>query len=197
MATVQAVSANAASNAATEVQTAAMQRAARVQEIADALSGLFRTTPPRQTLDAGTDAAGNPIIKTADGFTIKLTARNQDVEITSPEGYVTKIWGDPHVEENDGTKWDFKKNSTFVFGKNKITLKTTPYGSSNQTVIKSLSIYNDSQRISINDVDLNKPRLESYAYDAKRHDRSVADGIVYKLIAQGAKSFSWQRLSKK
>lgn len=70
------------------------------------------------------DSLGNPsglgmkdqnTVVTSGGYEIKVNGQS-DWTITGPDGKSTHIWGDPHVDESDGGKWQFKKPTTFILG---------------------------------------------------------------------------------
>ncbi len=69
----------------------------------------------------------------------KVIQQGSTVKLISPDGKTTKIWGDPHVKEADGSKWQWKtKNATFVLPDGtKITMNATGPGG----VVTGLDIY--------------------------------------------------------
>ncbi len=147
----------------------------------DVLSLFFRNTAPRETLSLSMNDAKHAVVKTADGYTVEFTGADMAWTITSPDGKSTRIWGDPHVSESDGTNWDFTKQSTFYFGDNKITVEVAPWGSNGATVTKTVSIYNGEDRVTMTDLDQNKPRLVAWDWHADKADKNLADGDVYRL----------------
>jgi hypothetical protein len=69
------------------------------------------------------------VVQTRDFYTIEM--RENEVFIYDREGtQITRIWGDPHVEEADGqTNWHFGEDSTFILPDGtKICLNTEPDG---------------------------------------------------------------------
>src|SRR4051812_11209965 len=58
--------------------------------------------PPPDPLKTGCDGK----IHTPGGYTIE-SCGNSEWKITGPDGKCTRVWGDPHVAESDGGKWDF------------------------------------------------------------------------------------------
>src|SRR5690606_19714641 len=67
------------------------------------------------------DPAGWPqgSVQTAGGYTIVPEGKDAAWSVYAPgqkpgDKPNTRIWGDPHVDEKDGTRWDFTKNSDFV-----------------------------------------------------------------------------------
>ncbi len=144
-------------------------------------------------LQALTDEKGVITVRTPDGFQLKAEGRDQAWQIIGPEGRVTRIWGDPHVTESDGGKWDFKDQSSFVFGANKVTVETTPAGNG-QTLSRRITLYHGSERVTIAGIDTNKPFLVGLAQDGKQHDDSLNDGTTYRR-GLGKKGEAWSMKS--
>ncbi len=158
------------------------------------------TTPPAtKDLTVSNDAKGLPQVKTDDGYLVSFDGKDQAWTITDPTGIATRIWGDPHVNESDGDKWDFKNNSSFKFGKNKITVETVAAGNG-QTYTKALHIYSGDQRVSVGGIDKNQVALIANAHDATKHDRSILDGDVFSRAADKKKGHegheAWHRTRK-
>ncbi len=133
----------------------------------------------RSALDVNRNDAGMITVRTLDGFTIRAEGRDQAWSITGPDGKTTRIWGDPHVSESDGDKWDFLKRSTFMFGKNKATIEVVPAGNG-QTLSARLTIYSDYERVTIDGIDKNQPTVVATSSDGLQHDASLADGDIYR-----------------
>jgi hypothetical protein len=127
-----------------------------------------------------TNKDGTPEVFTEDGYIIRSEGKEQAWTITNPDGKVTRIWGDPHVVESDGDKWDFKERSSFLFGNNKVTIETVPYGNG-QTLTSKISIYNGDSRVSISGIDQDKPIFEAIAKDAELDDAIREDGDIFIL----------------
>jgi hypothetical protein len=136
-------------------------------------------TVVRSALDVNKSEAGMITVRTLDGFTLRAEGRDQAWSITGPDGKTTRIWGDPHVSESDGDKWDFLNRSTFMFGKNKATIEVVPAGNG-QTLSARLTIYSDHERVTIDGIDKNQPTVVAASSDGLQHDASLADGDVYK-----------------
>lgn len=132
------------------------------------------------SLFASINESGQAVVKTKDGWSVKFTGQDMAFEITSPENKTTRIWGDPHVEESDGDKWDFSKQSSFVFGNNKITVETADAGNG-ATFSSRISIYNGEDRFTISGIDKNQPKIEAWEFDAQREDALLDDGVVYRF----------------
>ncbi|MCD6310117.1 MAG: hypothetical protein J7M18_05345 [Candidatus Eremiobacteraeota bacterium] len=112
----------------------------------------------------------------------KVNVKNHDINITDPDGKSTKIWGDTHVTEPDGTRWDgSSKASTFLLADGtKITLNAdAPNGS-----VQNTSIYDGGNVVKI---DNNKMTYESQ-YNPQRaivEDYKEADGKTYLANVKG------------
>lgn len=137
-------------------------------EIGAPNSGLIQTSknPPEYT--------------TPGGYKVAAEGKDMAWTVTTPEGKKTRIWGDPHVHESDGGKWDFKKDMSFVLPDGtKITAKTVPWGN-DATVTGSIDIMNGNQRASIGGIDKNKDLTDSgvqndrWAVDARTPDGDYA-----------------------
>ena len=135
--------------------------------------------PAASRLSAIRDDTGVVTVRTLDGFIVKAEPKNHAWSITDPEGKTTRIYGDPHVKESDGDKWDFKRRGTFVFGKNKITVETTPL-SNGATITRQITMYSGKERVTIGGIDKNLPTIVALAEDGKQHDDALSDGTIYR-----------------
>lgn len=134
---------------------------------------------------------GQNVVVTDDGYKLLFEGKDEAFKIINPDGSESRIWGDPHVTESDGTaQWDFMEQATFVFGKNKLTVEVVPYTNA-AMLAKQVSIYNGEQRVTIDDINLNKPRIETVGNDARAHDASLTDGLVFLYKKTGEKTFEW------
>src|SRR5690606_5196891 len=124
---------------------------------------------------------------TNDGYQISFEGKNQEWRITAPDGTSTRIWGDPHVEESDGSKWDFYTQSTFVFGNNKVTVEVAPWKGTAATVSKTVTIYNGDNRFTMTGLDNDKPKIVAWDFASNSHDQLLSDGVVFDLVKQGGK----------
>jgi hypothetical protein len=138
-------------------------------------------TVVRSALDVNKNNAGMITVRTLDGYTIRAEGRDQAWSITGPDGKTTRIWGDPHVTESDGDKWDFINGSTFMFGKNKVTVEVVPAGNG-QTYSARITVYSDHERVTIDGIEKNQPSIVAASSDGLTHDASLADGDIYKRV---------------
>jgi hypothetical protein len=118
-----------------------------------------------------------PKFVTPGGYTVEAEKGSNAWKITTPEGKTSRIWGDPHVNESDGGKWDFKKGMSFVLPDGtKITAKTTEPRANGYTVTQSIDIMNGNERATISGIDKNQPQSEGVKADRWATDARVPDG---------------------
>jgi hypothetical protein len=120
---------------------------------------------PTSTDRGGLKVDGD-VITTPGGFQIKQIGQFE-WSITGTDGKTTRVWGDPHVDESDGGKWDFKRSSTFVLADGtRINVTTTPWeGDRSMTVTKKLDIINGNDRIEVTDIDKGKGKIGQVTKD--------------------------------
>jgi hypothetical protein len=127
-------------------------------------------------------------ITTPGGYTIEATKQHEWI-ITGPDGKTTRIWGDPHVAEGDGGKWDFKRDSTFVLGDGtRINVRTAPWGDGKMTVTAGLEIISGNDRVNITDIDKGKGVTGPITQDGYTHSNSFAGNDVFVM---GRESDDW------
>lgn len=118
------------------------------------------------------------VITTPGGYKVEATGKFEWT-ITGPDGKTTRVWGDPHVAEGDGGKWDFKKNSTFVLGDGtKINVTTAPYGKNGMTVTSGLEIISGNDRVTVSGIDKGKGVVGQVTQDGYAHANSF-NGDVF------------------
>ncbi|HEV7905883.1 MAG TPA: DUF1521 domain-containing protein [Pyrinomonadaceae bacterium] len=126
---------------------------------------------------AGSLRAEGDVITTPGGYKIEMLGQ-YEWKITGPDGKETRIWGDPHVDEGDGGKWDFKRDSTFVLGDGtRINVSTVPYG--DMTVTGSLEIISGNDRVLVSDIDKGKGKIGTVTQDGYQHANSFGDNDVF------------------
>jgi len=163
---------------------------ARVERMTNLL--LKRVDLPIYNFKVSKDADNNPQITTPDGYKITLKTSAQEWTITDANQKTTRIWGDPHVTTGDGKQWDFYNDSTFHFGNNKITVQTVDAGNGT-TYSSSISIYNGRERLTVTNIDQDKPTLAGWKLDANSHDENLADGDGYGLKYAANGEHKWEK----
>lgn len=133
-------------------------------------------------------------VTTRDGYTVEFTNEHERVLVTDPQGQVTDIWGDPHVYESDGDKWDFHQQVTFNFGKNKMTIEVGRRADSDLTFVENATIISGTERFSMGGIKDNKISLQKWSNtDGRKYDNAQADGLNYYLHDETGKKFSWKK----
>jgi hypothetical protein len=118
------------------------------------------------------------VVTTPGGYQIEATEKF-GWKITGPDGKSTEIWGDPHVKEADGGKWDFKRNSTFVLGDGtRINVGVKPYGNG-ATVTSSLDIFAGNNRVTISGIDQGKGRTGDMTVEGNLYINDFGKNDVY------------------
>ncbi|MFZ9887306.1 MAG: DUF1521 domain-containing protein [Myxococcota bacterium] len=108
-------------------------------------------------------------VQTAGGYTIVPEGKDAAWSIFAPgqkptDTPNTRVWGDPHVHEKDGTKWDFTKNSDFVLPDGtRINAQTT--SETGQSWSKGLTITNGADRVQIDGINSNTPKTGGITND--------------------------------
>jgi hypothetical protein len=116
-------------------------------------------------------------ITTPGGYTIEQIGQFE-WKVTGPDKKETRVWGDPHVEESDGGKWDFKKNSEFLLGDGtRICVTCKPYGNG-ATVTGELDIVNADSHVKVTDIDKGKGKVGDVTFDG--------DDALFKFNKNGA-----------
>lgn len=137
---------------------------------------------PGRRLEAVQDDKGVVTVRTSDGYVVRAEGTEAAWTIAAPDGKKTRIFGQPHVRENDGDSWQFKHRGTFVFGANKVTVETVPL-SNGATVSSRITLYNGGERVTIGGIDKNKPNILALASDGRQHDDALSDGDIYSRAA--------------
>ncbi len=127
-------------------------------------------------------------ITTPGGYTIEPLSQFE-WKITGPDGKSTRIWGDPHVDEGDGGKWDFKRNSTFMLPDGtKINVTTAPWKDGKMTVTSQLEIISGNDRVLVTDIDKGKGKIGQVTGDGYQHANSFGNADVFVM---GRESDDW------
>lgn len=120
----------------------------------------------------------NGVITTPGGYKIEATSQHE-WKVTGPDGKSTRVWGDPHVDEGDGGKWDFKRDSTFVLGDGtRINCSTKPWGNG-MTVTGGLEIISGNDRVQISDIDKGKGKVGDITQDGFANVNSFGGKDVF------------------
>lgn len=138
-------------------------------------------------------------IRTAGGYTIVPEGRDQAWSIFAPgqkacEEPTTRVWGDPHVNEKDGTRWDFTKDSNFTLPDGTI-IRCDTTSEVGQSVSQGLTILSGNDRVDVTGVNTASPKVTA-AKDAQdylaRNAQTLAAGHTFALQHDG-NNVNWFR----
>ena len=121
-----------------------------------------------------------------DGYRITFDNREQAWSIHGPDGKQVRIWGDPHVFEGDGGRWDFKAQTTFELENGaKITCKTRLSGDGTVSFSDELFItdVDSDQAVHVTGIADDNVHISEVGGGAAGLDASVDDG--YTVLEQG------------
>lgn len=145
--------------------------------------------PSNSCHPSGSLKSENGVITTPGGYKVEPT-NQYEWKITGPDGQSTRVWGDPHVDESDGGKWDFKRDSTFVLGDGtRINVTTAPYN--NMTITKGLEIISGNDRVLVSDIDKGKGKIGDITQDGFANVNSFGGKDVF-VMGQNAADWSFQ-----
>lgn len=129
-------------------------------------------------------------ITTPGGYTIEPMGKFE-WKITGPDGKSTRVWGDPHVAESDGGKWDFKRNSTFMLPDGtRINVTTKPWNNGT-TVTSGLEIINGNDRVLVSDIDQGKGKIGQVTQDGYQHVNGFGRNDVF-VMGRETDDWSYQ-----
>jgi hypothetical protein len=129
----------------------------------------------------------NGAVVTPGGYKI-IPTKQYEWKIVGPDGKYTRVWGDPHVAEGDGGKWDFKKDSVFVLPDGtKVAVTTTPWGNKGFTVTKRLDIIAGNDHIDIQGINTGKGKIGSLQNDGQ----AIAAGLRGDEFVMGSQTDDW------
>lgn len=113
------------------------------------------------------------------GYTLTFEGRDQAWHIKDANGNETRIWGDPHVQEKDGGRWEFRDQMTFQLADGtKITVKTIPVGNGRATVSDQLFITKGDQSVHVTGLAANRVVISGVTSNGRAMDARVTDGYV-------------------
>jgi hypothetical protein len=150
-------------------------------------------SPDDGTHPAGSLRTDGGVITTPGGYKIEATGQFEWT-ITGRDGKTTRVWGDPHVAEGDGGKWDFKRNSTFVLGDGtRVNVSTAPYGNGGMTVTSALEIISGNERVTVSGIDKGKGVVGQVTQDGYAHANTFGGNDVFVM---GGETDDWSYQGK-
>ena len=137
--------------------------------------------------------------RTAGGYVITAEGRQSAWNIKGPDGKdVTRVWGDPHVSEADGTRWDFTKNSDFVLPDGTRIEAITSYDPSKgngMSVTTGLNIMNGQDRVEVSGINTRDPTSKHHydAYEYRALSLTTDPGKDTFHLAGDSENIQWVR----
>ncbi|HEY1098168.1 MAG TPA: DUF1521 domain-containing protein, partial [Myxococcota bacterium] len=124
--------------------------------------------PPSNTTSGSLQVGNVPgfpanAIRTQGGYTVVPEGKDQAWKIYGPgqqfgDEALTRVWGDPHVNEKDGTRWDFTQDSSFMLPDGtRIWADTT--SQTGQSVTQGLTIVSGNDRVDVTGVNTGEPKV--------------------------------------
>jgi hypothetical protein len=161
--------------------------------------------PPPVQPQGGLQVGGVPgfppnAVRTQGGYTIVPEGKDQAWRIYGPnqqygDDALTRVWGDPHVHESDGTKWDFTKDSNFILPDGTV-IRADTTSEVGQSVTQGLTIVSGNDRVDISGIHQNKPIVSAVQKDGQQYLRDNAAtlqaGHSFHLQHEG-KTVEWFR----
>lgn len=159
------------------------------------------TTPPPDGLKVG-GVPGFPdnAVRTPGGYTIVPTGKDATWNIYSPgqkfgDEPETKIWGDPHVNEKDGTRWDFTKDSNFALPDGTV-IRCDTTSEVGHSLTQALTIVSGNDKVEISGVNTGSPKVGQPTHDAEawltQNAATLQAGATFSLRSNG-KDVDWFR----
>jgi hypothetical protein len=132
----------------------------------------------------------NNTIYLDNGYKIVLDGEECSWKLYDAGGNVLHVWGDPHVSESDGGRWDFKADMTFELDDGtKITVQTKDWGNG-MTVSDNLIITNGDQCVQVSGIADNNPVISEVTTDGEIVDANTDDGYLASEM-EGVDDWEW------
>ncbi len=126
---------------------------------------------------------GTKVYTTPGGYRVVYQPGKHEVKIISPDGKVTKIWGDPHVNEADGSRWQWKnKTATFVLPDG---TKVTMQADGPKGVVRSVDIYTSDKSDHVHMDDRGRVQRSFNRYENTLKEALQADGDTFYTTNNG------------
>ena len=162
-------------------------------------------TPGAPAADGGLKTGGIPgfpdnAVRTPGGYTIVPTGDDATWKIYGPgqefgDDATTKIWGDPHVNEADGTRWDFTKDSNFTLPDGTL-IRADTTSETGKSFTQALTIVSGNDKVEITGVNSRNPKVGQPTQDAEQwlnqNAATLQAGATFSL-RQNGKDVDWFR----
>ena len=135
-------------------------------------------------------------VTTAGGYRISAEG-NAEWKIFGPDGAeYTRVWGDPHVNESDGTTWDFSQDGWFVLPDGTRILADTDFEAGrDQSRTTALQIFNGADHATIDCVSGDHPTtsIERNGYTERARLMAERELDEFWMAGSGADDIQWVR----
>ena len=154
--------------------------------------------PPTTKPDDGLKVGGVPgfpdnAVRTPGGYTVVPTGDDATWKIYGPgqtygDDAITKVWGDPHVNEKDGTRWDFTKDSNFTLPDGTI-IRADTTSETGKSFTQALTIIAGNDKVEITGVNSRNPRVGQPTADGEawlnQNAATLQAGATFSLRTNG------------
>ncbi len=163
------------------------------------------TPPPAQQPEPGLQVGGVEgfpagAVRTPGGYTIVTTGDDATWKIYGPgqklsDEPLTKVWGDPHVNEKDGTRWDFTKDSNFMLPDGTV-IRADTTSETGKSFTQGLSIVSGNDRVEVTGVNSKNPKVGQPSKDGEawmnQNAATLTQGATFTMRTDG-KNVDWFR----
>ncbi len=122
------------------------------------------------------DGWPQPSYETAGGYKVVFDGKSESMKIYGPDQEpgdtpLANVWGDPHVYEGDGTRWDFTKDGDMVLPDGTLLAMDTT-SETGRSFLEKVDIVNGADRVTVSGISKNKPdagfvRNDGYSFRAQ------------------------------
>ncbi|MDP2340900.1 MAG: DUF1521 domain-containing protein [Deltaproteobacteria bacterium] len=158
------------------------------------------TKPPDGLKVGGIPGFPDNAVRTPGGYTIVPTGQDATWKIYGPgqefgDDAETKIWGDPHVNEKDGTRWDFTKDSNFALPDGTV-IRADTTSEVGHSMTQALTIVSGTDKVEVSGVNTGRPQVGQPTHDAEQwmndNAATLQAGATFSLRSDG-KNVDWFR----
>lgn len=132
--------------------------------------------------------------RTAGGYTVVFDGTRQSMKVYGPnqkpgDKPLTNVWGDPHVHEGDGTKWDFTKDGDMILPDGTmIAMDTT--SQTGQSFLDNVTIVNGNDRVKVSGIRHDRPSagfITGDGYHWRANHVASKAGTDYSTFVMGSR----------
>lgn len=148
---------------------------------------------PPPGLQTGVDGFPPNSVRTPGGYTIVATGDDAAWDIYGPgskppEAPLTHVWGDPHVNEKDGTRWDFTKDSNFALPDGTL-IRCDTTSEVGHAVTQGITIVAGNDKVEITGINQNHVKMGAKTQDGEawmnQNAATLQSGATFLLRSDG------------